>query len=260
MTDTEALDRQRERWHRARRAMRLDDPADEQFALGGLGGRVRELTARVVILPADPNGHRIEFDEDFWKLWMTGLTGPFPDRELRWGASESPAAMAAARRDEVGESKWRRYAGLDHSGALDIGLGEQAGWRGEHNGWKGVFHLVPIVATVWEACHVYSQLAEHFALERPWELSVALRQTTGTVVGQFATGWAEPDSWRYTPRVCSEPNIFLRREVVETPEGWCKSIAFSVGSQIENAFGSRLQRFRTITDGKLGEFDFARSR
>jgi hypothetical protein len=238
--------------------MRLDDQTDEQFALGGLGGRVRELTARIVILPADPDGHRIEFDEDFWKLWMTGLKGPFPDRELKWGSSEVPAAMAAARCDEVGESQWRRYAGLDHSGALDIGLGEQAGWRGEHNGWKGAFHLVPIVAAVWEACHVYSQLAEHFALERPWELNVALRQTTGTVLGRFATGWAEPDGWRYTPGVCSEPNILLRRDVVETPEGWCKLIAFSVGSQIENAFGSRYQRFRTIKDGQVGDFDLAR--
>ena len=239
--------------------MRLDDQTDEQFALGGLGGRVPDLKARIVILPEDPDGHRIEFDEDFWKLWMTDLKGPFPDRELRWGSSAAPTAMAAARCDEVGDGHWRRYAALDHGGALDIGLGGQAGWRGERNGWKGACFLLPIVATVWEVCYVYGQLAERFSLERPWELSIALRETSGTVLARFATGWAEPDSWTYTPARCKEPNILLRRELFETPEGWPQSIAYSVGSQIENAFGSRYQRFRTITDGQLGDFDIARS-
>jgi hypothetical protein len=48
--------------------MRFDDIADDQFALGGLGGRVDGLTARIVILPADPESHRIEFDDEFWTM------------------------------------------------------------------------------------------------------------------------------------------------------------------------------------------------
>jgi hypothetical protein len=258
--DIEMLDRQRERWRRARLTMRLAEPTDELFALGGFGGRVRELTARIVVLPADPNNHRIEFDDDFWKMWMTELKSPFPARELRWGSTEAPTTSAGARCDQVVDSRWGRYAALDHAGALDIGLGSQAGCRGERKEWQGVCYLLPIVATVWEACHVYGHVGERYGLEPPWELSVALRQTTRSVLGQFATGWAEPDTWTYTPEVCSDTNILLIREIVETNEGWCKSIAFSVGTQIENAFGSRSQRFRSITNRQLGDFDLTRWR
>jgi hypothetical protein len=251
----ETLDRQRERWRQARHELRLADPVDEQFGLGGLGGRVRGLTARVVILPADPFAHRLDFDEDFWKLWMKEIRGPFEGRELRWGSLEAPTPYSAVRCEDGSENAWRRYGALSHSGLLDIGLGEDGGWRGGAKEWKGICHLLPVVATAWEACHAYGQLSDRFGFERPWELSIGICRTAGTVLGGFARGWNEPNSW-YSPRLCKDANILLRREVFDTPEGWCKSTAFSIGSQIENAFGSKYQRYRMITDGNLGDFDF----
>src|ERR1051325_515987 len=128
--EMETLDRQRERWRQARHELRLADPVDEQFGLGGLGGRVRGLTARVVILPADPFAHRLDFDEDFWKLWMKEIRGPFEGRELRWGSLEAPTPYSAVRCEDGSENAWRRYGALSHSGLLDIGLGEDGGWRG----------------------------------------------------------------------------------------------------------------------------------
>lgn len=258
--ELDALDRQRERWRRVRRAMCLDDIADDQFARGGLGARVERLTARIAIVPADPEAHRIEFDDEFWKLWMMDLKGPFPDRALGWGSSASATAFAAARRDGGREDRWGRYAPVDHAGVLDLGLADEAGWRGERNGWKGCCYLLPIVAAVWEACHVYRQVAARFHLEWPWEVTVALPSTAGTVLGRFASGWAEPGHWRYEAPLCTEPHLLLRREAFESPEDWPRSVAFSIGVQIENAFGSRDQRFRTMTNEQLGDFDFAKWR
>jgi len=239
--------------------MHLDDVADPQFAAGGLGARVQQLTCRVVILPSDPERHLIDFDDAFWEAWMS-VSSPFNGRQLQWGSQTTTTTTAGARSDRAGENLWDRYAAVHHSGALDLGMGRACGWRGEHNGWTGCTYLVPVVATVWESCHVHLRLAERYGFDLPWELSIAIPQTHGTVLGRFGEGWAEPESWDYHPEQCPESGLLFRREVNAPTDDWPQATAFSIGVQLENAFGSTSQRFRKFKNHVLGDFDLSRYR
>jgi hypothetical protein len=68
-------------------------------------------------------------------------------------------AFAAARRDGGQDGPWPRYTAVDHAGSVEVGLGDEAGSRGERNGGKGRCHLLPIVATgVGKACDVYREM------------------------------------------------------------------------------------------------------
>jgi hypothetical protein len=228
--------------------------------MGGLGDRVRPLTCRILLLPADPDQHVIDFDDAFWANWTTKNDGPFQGRSLHWGGSRSSTSSAAIRYDRETEETWGRYAAVHHCGAIELGLGTSAGWRGERHGWTGCCYLVPIVAAVWEVCHVCVRLAKLYELECPWELVVALPQTKGAVLGKFAEGWAEPGEWPYEPEPCSAPAVLIRRETTSIAADWPSTTAFSIGIQVENAFGSSHQRFRKVKDDILGDFDSSRYR
>jgi hypothetical protein len=204
------LDRQRERWERARRALHLQDTEDDAFAIGGVGTRVRELSVRLVILPADPNAHRVEFDEDFVGWWMSEFEDPVTGTPMRWGSSYRPSASAAARYEPAGDSEFYRYAAVQHDGGLDVGLGRECGWR---NDKSAAFWLLRIVGRVWSACHLYGRVQDRLEVDGPWELTLALRGTRQGVLAGFAEGWAEPGHGFAPTSICEERNLLLRREV-----------------------------------------------
>jgi hypothetical protein len=64
-------------------------------------------------------------------------------------------------------------------------------------------------------------------------------------LGRFAKGWLEPgQGFADEVSICHEANLLLRREILYPTDDWPESIVKSVGVQVENAFGSRLERFR----------------
>lgn len=248
-----ALDRQRERWARARRPLHLQDTEDDAFATGGLAARLPELSVRFVILPADPNAHRVEFDEDFIAWWMSDFDDPITGKPMRWGTSYRPSATAAARYEPAGGAEFYRYAAVRHDGGLDVGLGTECGWR---NGKSAGFWLLTIVGRVWGACHLYGRVQQRLGVDGPWELTLALRGTGQAVLGGFAQGWEEPEySFRRMISICEERNLLLRRELHSLTNDWAKHVAFSFGAQIEDAFGSELRRFKANRGEFAGEFD-----
>jgi len=108
---------------------------------------------------------------------------------------------------------------------------------------------------VWAACHVHAALAESLNIPGPSELTVGLRGTGGAILGGFAKGWLEPQQSIRGVTICHEQNVLVRREVMGHGGDSAREIAFSVGRQIENAFGSTGQRFRIWHDNTLGDFD-----
>lgn len=246
------LDRQRERWRSARRCLHLDDVNDESFALGGSGTRVKELSVRILILTTDPLEHRFDFDERFLEKWQAANLDPVTAQPPWWGGSTGATSATVVKYDLADDNLWNRYVAVDHSGSLDIGLGCEACWSQEGNRF---FNLVTIVGRLWAVCHLHAGLAEALPIAGPGELVVALRGTEGAILSGFAHGWLEPLQSNRGVSVCREPNLLIRREIAERDGDWARETAFSVGRQIENAFGSTLERFRAINNNVLGDFD-----
>jgi hypothetical protein len=79
-SNDEVTELQRTRWHRAREALRLSDPEAEDFATRGLARLVVEASTRLLVLPADPEANRLEFDDEFWTWWLEDRPDPLSAR------------------------------------------------------------------------------------------------------------------------------------------------------------------------------------
>lgn len=238
------LDRQRERWRRARGAMNLVDARDPDFATGGLATNIAGLSFRVVVLPTDPDAHIFDFGDEFWKSWQTSNL----NRSLRVGGTTRPTSSAAVCMDDDGQGNWQRYIAVHHSGALELAAGDDVGWHpsptDENSPARpGRFQLGETFERVRIAVEM-TAAEEPLKVTFPIEVTVALKGTKGAYLGGFAPGWREPGHGLRGFPLCLEPNVLIRREVVAATEQWTDELLESVGAQIENAFGTNYRRFR----------------
>lgn len=83
-----------------------------------------------------------------------------------------------------------------------------------------MFFLTTIVGRVWVALALFAEVLERLAIQGPWELTLAMRDTNRAVLGNVAAGWEEPE--RAFPRDelprCPDPNLLIVREVYEWPD------------------------------------------
>jgi hypothetical protein len=258
VTDEVVKELYRTRWRRAREALGLVDPERDSFATGGLGGHVPQLTVRLLVLPADPEVNRIEFDEALWEWWKGTRQSPFEGSPIDWGNFLLPTSSAAVRCVSVTEEKWDSYLALSRYGGLDMGLGRDG--AAERDGVR-VFWLVRTVGRLWAALQLYREIVARFDIVGPWECSVALVNTRGGSLGNFGSGWAEYPDPRANPRACSEPNLLFRRELIEWPgPDETRALAFSFGAWIEDSWGMQCRRFIAHGGPLAGKFDAARYR
>jgi len=149
---------------------------------------------------------------------------------------------------------WNQYLCLRRDGGLDVGLGTQVSWTRDDD---KCFGLSAIVARVWCSLVVHAALSSVQRAD-PGEVTLALVDTEGSVLGGFAEGWAEPFSgFRSEARQCREANVLLRIELEElpTPEN-AQDLAFRLGALIENAWGYAICRFIACTGPFEGMFDW----
>lgn len=248
----ELLELYRQRWHRARQVLRLTDPGAEDFATGGLPGWGAAVHARLVILPADPDGYRLDFDPAYWDWWMQNWPDPIPGQPAAWGPYKRPTSNQGFRCSSPEEADWYRYIGLWHHGGLDVGLGREgaAEWRESL-----AFRLLTIVGRLWAALSLYRSVAEKFQVAGPFEVTLALRGTENARLGDFGSGWAEVGSG-YEGHSCSEKGLLFRREVNEWPdEDGAQQLALSLGGQMEDAWGTESRRFLVHNGPLAGQFD-----
>jgi len=258
MTDPlESLDRQRDRWRRARPALHLDDPQSASFGLDSLGSRVRDLSVRFVILPSDPELHLVEFDHDLEKWWLSDFPDPISAGGMRWGTSYQPTASAALRCDFATGTELNHYVGLRRDGGLDMALGRNGGSQYQD---IGRLWLTAIVGRIWCACRLYGDIVARINAQGPYELSVGVIGTSKRLLAGFGEGWAEPGTDWDTPTPSTEENLLLRRELESVAEDSAQSLAFSFGAEIEDAFGSNSRRFIARLGECSGRFDHRRYR
>ena len=247
-TDVDALDRQRRRWRNARREFNMASETDERFALAPPGTHVIDLGARIVVLPRDPVASVVEFDDAFWKWFSDPINDPASGKPARWGTDQTASSSAAILFDPWSDGEWSRYLSVLHNGGIDIGLGRNVVSRYE----KGaVFNVSRIVARLWCGLQQFQRNLERFQLQGPFEVAVGLVNTSGAVLGGFGEGWSQSD-WQPS---CPTPNVLLRREIDDICAGSTKALAFSLGGQVEDAFGCTSRRFLSRTGQFKDDFD-----
>lgn len=246
---------QRTVWRRYRDTLCLVDASDPRFGEGGLAARMHELSMRVLVLPGDPERDLIAFDEEFWARFTQGHQDPISGNDAAWGSDARPTWSAACRVDDWNDG-WRRALSIHHSGAVEVLVGRGLAWeRGDHK----VFSLVGIVGYVWNALAAWLVFSEWLGAELPWEVSVALVGTENARLGGFAQGWRDPDDPMGPAFRCHEHGLLLQREI-HSPldaEG-VRQLAFGIGNQVEDAWGSKRRRFLIWNGEPTDKFDTAR--
>ncbi len=229
----------------------------EPVRIHAVAGR---MPARLVILPADPEEHLIDFDEKFWAWWSTDSQDPHTGEPALFGTDTGSSAYAAYRYRSIGDDEWMRFLAVTHAGALEMGLGRDASYELPRSGEKiEVFHLLTLVGRAAAALSYYGAVIQHYRSSGPWEVSLGLIGTGGTLLGGFATGWAEAGHFNHDGRKCSQPNVLIRRELSAWPDkDDALELAYRLGDQMENSWGSRLRRYIAREGPNNGRFDIAR--
>lgn len=246
-------DQQRSRWAAARRRMGIGGVGEESHGSAGLAKRIEGLSARIVLLPSDPEAHLFDIDDRFSEGWRRASADLAVNQKALLGSVHGVFANGFVSYAPVGAA-WGWYCSVDHAGAIDVCLGVNAASQREG---RRTFNLVAIVGRTWWACGLQDGLAQELSVPGPWELSVSLFETAGAHLGGLGAGWV--DKWRDAPqrRADDDASLFFRREIEHFSGDSARDTAFSIGRQIENAFGANPNRFLPAYTRTLTEFEAA---
>lgn len=259
MSDLVEAELRRARWRRALQREGLDAVARDDFAIRGLACRLRAPSVRLLLLPGDPEREPISIDDELW-AWLKNFSVVNIDgRSLRLGAQETPTAHAAALADSYGSREpWSSYFAIHRSGALEYGLGDRGAWErmDREDNVVRVFNLISTVACAWALLKLGSARQDRTAIDAPWQLTVALNRTAGAFLGNVGEGWAEPLSWENNLPPCADEHLLWHIELDEWPQDdTARSLAFSLGDRIEDAWGARQRRYLARTGDLAGRLD-----
>lgn len=256
LDDTELL---RARWRRTLELNALDDARRSDFALGGLATRLREPTVRVLLLPPDPDADALQIDDALWAWLETQKTVAVEGRTIRFGDQNYPTAHAATLVSGYGSTEpWNSYLAVHRSGAIELGLGDRGGWARQNREGETVhmFNLISIVTYTWAMLTFSAALNDRVALAGPRQLTIALRNTKGALLGNVGEGWAEPDSFQNAVGGCLEKHLLWHLSIDEPPDDVDqKRLAFAVGDRIEDAWGVAQRRYLARVGHREGHLD-----
>jgi hypothetical protein len=263
--DYEVTELRRSSWRRVRERIGLGNPLAEEFGVGGIASHVSDIRFRILVLPSDHDLHVVDFNPDLKTWWMAVRPNPFGEGTIDLGRSYRVTSDAAIRYSgRTSENRWilDEYVALLRCGGVELGSGVQAIYSVKPD--VAIFRLIYMVGHLWSTLHLYREVIERFAIVGPWEVSIALRNTMGSHVGNLGTGWQEPtDEWARSERpACVEHHIHIRRELAEWPSDAdaLQMLVFSLADNIENCWGVS-ERLYLSRGGPLnGRFDTSRYR
>lgn len=246
---------QQERWYRARQRRSLD-PAKEGFGVTGLLARLDGPGIFITVIPADDLAQPIDFTDD--------LPGQIlPDRFT--GATAGGVAFlprivitstALVRCDSHANSdmSWRAFLALDRCGGVQGAIGKTARYRSEsaHDDTPSpvlrlfvLVHLARVVVgSQTRMIDWANETTPRTSIDGPFEVVVALPETTGMALGGLNEGWEPPDL-AFDPPRASEENVMVRVQVEEWPTqaSDCERLALRIVDRTCEAFGDRQQRY-----------------
>lgn len=258
LTDQEL---RRDRWRRTLAEQHLDSVVRPDFAQGGLSNRLERATFRALLLPADPETCAIEFDSEFWE-WFEARTsidiGGYP---YRLGSQTGASAQAATVFDLWSRNeKWKRYAAVHSSGAVELSLGEGARWDYRRDERELAFYnLTSMVAGVWALLELGAAVFDQFSIQGPALLVQACSDTSGTQLANFGEGWREPTDWGSNDESCVDTHVLWTNELADLGDAETrKAVAFRMGDRLENAWGTKHRRYLAHRGDFEGELDARR--
>jgi hypothetical protein len=240
------------------------DPSEGEFGNGGLGRFVPDIRFRVLILPGDPERYVVDFNDEVRGWWMRERRNPFDQRTSEWGAAYQVSMSAAIRHSGDVPGKqwcWHEYLALHRSGGIEFGSSRHAVYNLPPD--ISVFRLIYMTGRLWSMLDVHREVVDRFAVEGPWELSVALCKTQGAYLGHVGKGWQEPsDAWSRSELLpCPESHVLITREVAEWPAGeMLRDLVFSVAGNVEDTWGFAGRRFLDREGQISGQFDSGKYR
>ena len=261
----EVIEVQRGRWQRARERRGMASVLDKSFARLGSSVPAQDLSVRFLIMPSDPDSLQVRFTNDFWEWWQNPPTDPFGDSITSFGSYHRPGADAAItwESDSRASDVWREYISLSRAGEFEFGLTTSGA---NSVGERRYFFLTNIVGTnivgrIWVALSRYALFAQKFSPAGPFEASLAMVDTAGSILCNFATGWRDPlrgNSFDDYP-TCTEEHLLFRREVRKWPEAEdCKELSLEFAERIVNSWGIKEPRFLAHSGEWEGKFDVSR--
>ena len=259
LAETEMI---RARWRRHLAAEALDTAARSDFSPGGLGSRVAEPTAKLLLLPSEPDSTEVEFDGQFWEWIEAHKTIEVGNGRVSFGSQIRPTAHAAAIFDESSDAKlWKNYAAVHRNGAVEMTLGTLGGkthsedpGRSPHRFW-----LAGIVARAWGMLELFRTLPNRID-DVPLLLAVALRDTKGAMLADFGMGCPDPQYQLYDRGGCPDDNLLWHIQIDQMSDDApaTQEVAFSVGDRIENAWGCRQKLYLDHTGDLAGKLNVRR--
>jgi len=244
------IDAQRARWLSYRAAQELARAGGDRFACGGLGRLVDGLDVRLLFLPADPDGDTVPLDREVLAWLKERRRSPYGGPYPTWGNMERGTNGALVLYDQYrADEGWTKYLALHRHGGIEIGVGRYAFNIGEIR----IFPLRSLVGLAWTAAALHAEVVDRWRLEGPFEITVALRRTSGATMGGFAEGWMEPQNGFGEFATCLDEHLLLRHEADAMVE--LKSFALGLGVRIEQAFGTVHRRHIAHRGEYEGRFD-----
>lgn len=234
------IDDQRARWHAWRAELSLSDPF-ESFGARRPSGIESDIHCRVLFTPSDPARHFIRFDEEFWGWWKEEQKDPYLGSDTWWGPITIPSSKAAFRMPTHHTSGSDRYLALYRNGCLEIGLADDAAWS--HDGTL-TFRMTTILGRYWSGLVEYTRIIERFDLSGPFEIALALVNTQGAQLGQFAEGWIEPFGRGHRELApCSDAHLLYLREFNKwPPHEETEQLVRDVGGWLDDSWGVSQRR------------------
>ena len=256
----EVVELQRTRWRRAREGRGMTVGLEDAFARRGLAARMKNTSARFLVIPSDPDSFKIDFTDGFWQWWQTPPKDPFGESSTSFGSHHGPASDAAVMYEpdyKAGDDSrvWEEYVGLTRTGELEFGLSRTAS---ASSGDQRFFFLLNIVGRVWVAVSRYAEVVSKYRLTGPFETSIAIVGTAGSGLSNLATGWKDPmkGTWHNGFPVCLDEHLLFLRELSRWPdEEGCKVLALEFAERIVNAWGVTDRTFLARSGKWQGEFD-----
>ncbi len=259
-TGVAVIEVQRGRWQRARERRGMESVLDQSFAKLGLPVSMEDLSVRFLIMPSDPDNLQIRFTNDFWEWWQNPPTVPFGDSITSFGSYHRPGADAAitCESDYRTSDFWREYISLSRAGEFEFGLTTSGADSVRE---RRCFFLTNIVGRMWVAVSRYALVVQKFSLAGPFEASLAMVDTAGSTLCNFATGWRDPlrENWFGDYPTCTEEHLLFRREVRKWPDTEdCKELSLEFAERIVNSWGIKQSRFLAYSGKWEGKFDVSR--
>jgi hypothetical protein len=232
------------------------DPAEGNFAKGGLVALAVNPTVRIVVLPGNPSCQVVPPVEPL-QVMPKVITLPDGQQLPYHGAVRGTSSGYVGYTAGDG-ARWQSFDAVHWHGGVDVFLGPEGGRKWESPaGFTGrVIFLRKTLGWAWPAFDLQRHVVARFGISGPFRVIVAVADTAGAVLGMLGAGWAEP-----TPAALPdlptaiERRVLVLEDLAEWPdENGTIELVLRFGAGLDLAFGGPGERHLDRVGPEQGRF------